>query len=158
ALRALAAEAPVAHLSPALLASLGQALLAAGLDAVPLLREAQGRHPDDFWLNFLLANALAAGGRAEDAVGFYRAALALRPDATVVRVNLGTALDRARRPDEAFEAFRAAVAAAPRDARALGALAAAWQKRGRALREGGRPAEAVEAYRRASELLPGDAG
>jgi serine/threonine protein kinase/Tfp pilus assembly protein PilF len=76
-----------------------------------LLRQAQVDRPADFWLNFLLANALsgAAGqtpGRLEEAVAFYRAALALRPHCATVYLNLGVALALLERHADAEQAFR----------------------------------------------------
>lgn len=74
---------------------------------ISLLRRAQQRYPDDFWINFYLAGHLhqsvllegvtdrkwAADEqlRLDDAVRFYTVALALRPRNSAVYVNLGTA-------------------------------------------------------------------
>jgi len=54
----LGGEARAAELSPQLVTSLGRVLSMSGGDAIPLLRKAQAHHPDDFWLNALLAWAL----------------------------------------------------------------------------------------------------
>src|SRR5262249_32678719 len=59
ALARLAGEAGAAQLSPQLAAALGLALLKKKGEAVPLLREAQVRHPHDFWLNVELAVAFS---------------------------------------------------------------------------------------------------
>src|SRR5262249_39122414 len=88
ALADLAREAPVDHLSPHLLRTLAEALENHG-DAVLLLRRAQLQYPGDFWLNFSLAQRLAAEGQHAEAAGFYRAALAARPGTPAVLVNLG---------------------------------------------------------------------
>jgi serine/threonine-protein kinase len=80
ALERLAREAPVATLSPQLLGALAEALSRGGADPVPLLKAAQRGHPRDFWLAYLLGNALEKANPAE-AVRYYRAAFALRPTA-----------------------------------------------------------------------------
>jgi tetratricopeptide (TPR) repeat protein len=76
-----------------------------------LLRQAQANRPADFWLNFLLANALAgqASDRLEEAVAFYRAALAARPRSASVYLNLGVALALLDRNADAEQAFRKVV-------------------------------------------------
>ena len=74
-------------------------LAGAGADAVQLLRQAQRRHPNDFWINLQLALAMTrqAPPRWEEAVGYYRAALALRPNSAGVYLNLGVALQAGQR-------------------------------------------------------------
>jgi hypothetical protein len=59
--------------------------LAAGLAGGPvvtemeaLLREAQQRHPNDYWINFYLGYYLQ-DDHPREAVGCFRAALAIRP-------------------------------------------------------------------------------
>src|SRR5205823_8173599 len=52
AVRRLAHAAEEAELSPPQLVALGVKLHVLGGDALPLLRQAQARHPQDFWLNF----------------------------------------------------------------------------------------------------------
>jgi tetratricopeptide (TPR) repeat protein len=99
ALRALADEAlrdggaKLDDLSPQVLASLGL-LMGGDAQAVPLLREAQRRHPSDFWLSLELGSALEEAKNWEEAVGYDRVAVALRPDASVAHVRLGNALYR----------------------------------------------------------------
>jgi tetratricopeptide (TPR) repeat protein/tRNA A-37 threonylcarbamoyl transferase component Bud32 len=79
-----------------------------------LLRRAQARHPNDFWLTFFLGDALmgqGAGGGPEnvqEAVEYYRAALSLRPDTMAVLVNLGSALLALGRREEALAAYHRA--------------------------------------------------
>ncbi len=58
ALEQLAREADMAKLSPRLLIALARALMRSKANTVPLLKRAQARHPDDFWLTFWLGNAL----------------------------------------------------------------------------------------------------
>src|SRR5262249_2093210 len=72
ALARLARE-QAADQSPHLLAALAKRL--PGGEKERLLRRAQERHPEDFWLNFDLGKALQEGKKPGEAVGFYRAAL-----------------------------------------------------------------------------------
>ncbi|HEY7424560.1 MAG TPA: tetratricopeptide repeat protein, partial [Gemmataceae bacterium] len=79
--------------------------------AVKFLRQAQQRHPDDFWINHQLAFYFAKLGppQLEEAIGFYRAALALRPHSPGVHVNLGNALGNKGQLDEAIVEYREAI-------------------------------------------------
>jgi serine/threonine protein kinase/tetratricopeptide (TPR) repeat protein len=65
-----------------------------GPAAERLLRRAQQRKPNDFWLNHDLGRLLLeqGGPRLTEAVGYLRAALALRSDSPGVYFNLGNAL------------------------------------------------------------------
>jgi tetratricopeptide (TPR) repeat protein len=74
------------------------------------LRRVQLAHPDDFWVNFVLAEAL---GEGDEAIGFYRASLAIRPRTLRVCVNIAIALGRQGRPDEAAEYWGQALSIAP---------------------------------------------
>jgi serine/threonine-protein kinase len=145
-----AGDAP-AKLGPPQLVALGGNLraLGAGAAAVDLLRRAQHRYPDDFWLNHNLAFTLVTlkPPRADEAVGFFRAALALRPDSPGAHLNLGYAL-------RAKGDFAGAVAASRRAIDLAPQLAPAHNNLGVALRGLGDPAGAVAAYRRAIELRP----
>src|SRR5262249_52229580 len=69
-LEQLAREGKVEELSPQVLTALGEALWQAKADAVPLLREAQRRHPDDFWLSFTLGIACKDAKKLEEAAGY----------------------------------------------------------------------------------------
>jgi serine/threonine-protein kinase len=84
-------------------------------DAVELLRAAQRRHPDNFWLNHDLAFYLQSltPPRPEEAAAFYRAALAVRPDSPGVHHNLGRALHLLGRREDAEAHFRRAIALQP---------------------------------------------
>src|SRR5262249_59217991 len=85
-MKALAGRAEAREQPPAVLVWLGGALTDAGLaeEAAVLLRQAQQRHPDDFWINFDLAIILHHDVTPPHpvyvAVGYYRAALTIRPD------------------------------------------------------------------------------
>ena len=97
----------MARQKPQTLAALGLALKnLAKADAVPFLAAVQARHPDDFWVNFGLGNALSSGKKWPEAVGFYRAALAIRPSAAATHSNLGNAFAQNDQMDEAIQALR----------------------------------------------------
>jgi eukaryotic-like serine/threonine-protein kinase len=117
--------------------------------AEPLLRPAQARHPDDFWLNYALGEALRERKPAES-VGFYRAALATRPTVAAVQVELGMALWRQGQANEAIAEFRRAVELDPKASLALFGL-------GLCLQATDRPEEAMVEYRRNLELQPSGA-
>jgi serine/threonine-protein kinase len=114
---------------------------------VPLLRRAQQRQPDDFWVNHNLAFALyrMTPPQLDEAIGFYRAAVAICPDSPGTRVNLGIALRAQGRLDEAIGEYRAAIALDPEDALPHNGL-------GNALWDKGRPDEAIKEYRAAIAL------
>jgi tetratricopeptide (TPR) repeat protein len=114
--------------------------------AEPLLRTAQGRHPEDFWLNYALGESLRERKPAE-AVGFYRAALATRPSVATVHFEVGVALLRQDQVDEAVAEFRRAIELDPKVALTHGGLGQCWLIRGRL-------DEAMAEYRRAIELDP----
>jgi eukaryotic-like serine/threonine-protein kinase len=145
AVERLAREAPVADLSPPLLASLGTRL-GMGREAERLMLRAVARYPGDFWLNFGMGNSLLTT-KPEEAVGYYRAALALRPGTAAVHNNLGVALKERGRLDEAIAEYRKALAADPN-------LAPARVSLGGALKERGRSDEAIAEYRKAIAAEP----
>ena len=155
ALRALADDAlrdggaRLDGLSPQGLAALG-ALLGGGAEAVPLLRAAQRRHPDDFWLSLLLANAFRNVRQDEEAVAYYRIAVALRPDSGVANYNLGIVLRERHDVDGALAAFRRAAEFGPEDASAHSGL-------GSTLQDNKDLDGAVAEFRRAIDLDPRNA-
>jgi tetratricopeptide (TPR) repeat protein len=114
--------------------------------AEPLLRAAQWRHPDDFWLNFALGEALREREPAE-AVGFYRAALALRPTVAAVYTEVGMARFRQGQLDEAILAHRKAIDLEPN-------TAVRHQLLGMSLQAKGQLGDAMAEYRRAFQLDP----
>jgi serine/threonine protein kinase/Tfp pilus assembly protein PilF len=148
-LERLAAEAlaaPEADRMPRVLSALGLLLKDAGGDPEALLRTAQQREPDGFWINLTLGNVLYSLKPAE-AVGFYRAALAKRPRSAWVWNNLGVALRLMTRWDEAEAAFRRAIALSP-------AAGLAYSNLGAILARRGHNEEAAALFRRAIELDP----
>jgi serine/threonine-protein kinase len=152
ALRDLADEAlrddgaKLGAISPHLLVSLGQ-LLDREPQAVRLLRAAQRRYPNDFWLNVQLGIALRKAKQPEEAVGYYRAAVALRPDASAVHNNLGNALRDKGDADGAIAAYHTAL---DLDSQ----FAVAHFNLGNALRDKGDAIGAVAALEKAIELAP----
>jgi tetratricopeptide (TPR) repeat protein len=147
ALERLARQAQRAEWSPQLVTTLARVLRRRGGDAVPLLQAAQARHPQDFWLNFQLGDALDEAKRPEAAIGYYRAALALRPHTNAVYNNLGNALAKKGDLDGAIACYKKALAIDPKHALAHYNL-------GNALREKGELDRAIACYEKALALHP----
>jgi tetratricopeptide (TPR) repeat protein len=147
----LAASLQVRTLSPSTLCALGNALVFADLeaDAVALLRDAQQRHLDDFWVNFYLAWALVAESPPplDEIIRFHSAAVALRPGSSMAAYCLGGALLRKGRPEEAVVYFRRAIELDPGWGKAHTVL-------GGALVLTGRLGEAIAEFRTAVALAP----
>ncbi len=96
---------------PLILGGLAYAILnrsAEGEKARALVREAQRRHPEDFWINLHLGHILLAE-RPREAVGYFRAAVASRPESSQAHLMLGRALHDAGDTDGAIAAFRKAI-------------------------------------------------
>jgi tetratricopeptide (TPR) repeat protein len=144
ALERLAAEAPVADLSPQFLTMLGVRLRRAGANAEPFLRTAQRLHPADFWLNYDLGLELLSHNKPAAAAGFFRAALAVRPDCSHVHNKLGMALIRLEQTEEALAAYHRAVDLDSRNTAAHYNLADALSGQGKT-------DEALKHYRLAAE-------
>jgi tetratricopeptide (TPR) repeat protein/serine/threonine protein kinase len=145
-LERLAAEETAAEQSPALVVSLASRLMASESDATGLLQRALERHPDDFWLNFALGNALAEKQPGE-ALGYHRVALALRPGSGAVLNNLGNVLIDLGRLEEAKAEYLKAIALDPKFANPHNNL-------GIVLEEQGRLEEAKAEFLRAITLNP----
>jgi tetratricopeptide (TPR) repeat protein/tRNA A-37 threonylcarbamoyl transferase component Bud32 len=148
ALARLMVEKAIAKQSPQLLIALAALLPAA--DAERLRRRTQEWHPGDFWINFLVGDALAEGKKPGEAVGYYRAALALRPKTFAVHINLGMALYTRGQLEEAIVSFRQAIALDPRSGMAHNNLTMALLARGKV-------DEAIAVCRQAIALDPKDA-
>jgi tetratricopeptide (TPR) repeat protein/predicted Ser/Thr protein kinase len=149
-LKELAAGARALEQPPPVLVMLGQALDVTGLpaEAATFLRQAQLRHPGDFWINYHLAYILFVRfDRAEDALGYFRAALALRPGSAAVQVGLGTVLKEQGDLPGATACFRRAVALGP-------GYVAAHSNLGTLLQSQGDLTGAVDSFRRAVALAP----
>jgi tetratricopeptide (TPR) repeat protein len=96
---------------PLILGGLAYAILnhgTEGEEARALVREAQRRHPEDFWINLHLGHILLAE-RPREAVGYFRAAVASRPESSQAHLMLGRALHDAGDTDGAIAAFRKAI-------------------------------------------------
>jgi tetratricopeptide (TPR) repeat protein len=108
------------------------------------LREAQQRHPNDFWLNDNLRWFFSAmrPNRPEEAVRFATVAVALRPGSPLAHVNLGNALKDKGRVADAIAEYKQALALDPKSAPAHNNL-------GNVLTDNGRGDEAIAEYKRA---------
>jgi serine/threonine protein kinase/Flp pilus assembly protein TadD len=114
ALEALAASDEANRLSPQNVELLASALARAGVieQRLTLMRQAQQRHPDDFWINSDLGVCLffeTKPARPQEAVRFLTAAVALRPRNPGAHYNLGLAFQKSGSHDEAVAAFREAL-------------------------------------------------
>jgi serine/threonine-protein kinase len=151
ALERLARQEGVLDQPPVSLHLLAWALVRRGNRAAAegLLRRAQQRHPDDFWINHDLAFNLARmkSPRLEEVIRFYQAAVALRPQSPGAYLNLANALRARGKSAESEAACRKAIALKPDYAAAYSSLCIA-------LTELGRPAEAEAACRKAIALKP----
>jgi tetratricopeptide (TPR) repeat protein/serine/threonine protein kinase len=109
-LKTLAAETRPDALPAPTLFLLGEALARAGdlAGAVKWFRQAQKRHPGDFWINHQLAFHLSKlkPPELEEAIRFYSVAVALRPQSPAAHLNFGVALRAKGRMDEALAAYR----------------------------------------------------
>jgi serine/threonine-protein kinase len=146
ALAEMARTVPVATQSVSLLLALGERLRATREDAAPLLKRVQKEHPDDFWANLILGNALLQS-MPQEAGGYYRAALASRPGAAVGYCAVGDALRIKKAFTEAAEYYRKALQVDARYARAHSNL-------GLTLQAQERPDEAIQCYQQAVALDP----
>lgn len=116
-------------------------------EAEGFLREARRRQPDDFWINFLLANRMedSTPPHDEEAIRFYTVAVALRPESPAAHVNLGAALKRKGQLDDAIAEYRQAL-------HIKGDWALARYNLGHALRENGRLDEGIAEFREAIRI------
>jgi serine/threonine-protein kinase len=143
----LTAEAPEKELPTPLVVLLAKKLGPQDGQAEALLRAAQWRHPDDFWLNYALGDALQERKKPAEAASFYRAALVTRPAVATVHHELALALWRAGQVDEAMRAQRKVVELVPREPAGHHQLGVYFQAKGQL-------DEAMAAYRRALNLDP----
>jgi serine/threonine-protein kinase len=145
ALADLARTAP-AREPVALLLAVGEQLNVAGGDAAPLLKRVQKEHPEDFWANLILGNALLQRA-PQEAGGYYRAALASRPGEAVGYCAVGDSLRLQHALDEAIDYYEKARRVDPTFARAHSNL-------GLSLQAQGLLDEAIDAYQKAVRLDP----
>jgi serine/threonine protein kinase/Flp pilus assembly protein TadD len=154
AMTALARDPSLVAQPPATVASLATRLRRARQLplAIEVLRSAQQRHPDDFWVNEDLGVSCMERepALAGEALACFRAALALRPDSAPVRMNVGNALAELGRLTEAESELRLATQSDPD-------LALGHYNLGNVLQRKGDLPGAVAAYDRAIALNPGHA-
>jgi superkiller protein 3 len=139
------------HQPPGTLYLLGSDLCTSGRleQGIAVLRKAQWRYPDDFWISLMLGYRVVELGPAhrDESLGFLRAAAALRPQSAGAWQHLGSTLDADGKPDEAIECLERAVELNPKYAGAHVAL-------GSALRNQNRLDEAIACFTKAIELDP----
>jgi serine/threonine-protein kinase len=146
ALAELARTAPVAEQPVSMLVALGDRLGLVGWDATEFLRRVQRAHPDDFWANLALGNALKYREPGE-AIGYYRVALAIRPGVAASYYNLGEVLKIQGWLDEAIGYYLQALRIDP-------AHVWAHLNLGNALQEKGRLDETLAHFRQAVQSDP----
>jgi serine/threonine-protein kinase len=124
--------------------------------AVSFLQRAQPYHPDDVWINYVLARQLDEldPPRIDAAIEFYRAARALRPETSH---ELAHALDARGRGDEAVVIFDELTKLRPQRGRHWMCLAALLRERGDHGAARSAASRAVEALRASVHRAPGRA-
>jgi serine/threonine-protein kinase len=107
---ALAAAPEAAAQHPVILSGLCGSLLIHNqkAEALALLNAAQRRHPEDFWINYLLGQFWHQDNPMR-AMGYFRAAVAIRPVSDQAYARLGRAMRDTGDEDGAIEAFRQAL-------------------------------------------------
>jgi len=143
ALVKLVRAAPFEQWTPQLLAIVGTRLREHE-EGKALLRRAQQRFPDDFWVNFALGLVIEDEA-PEEALGCYRAALALRPATPALRNSIGEVLYDMSRTEESLLEYEQAISLDSQ-------FANARYNFGRALRVLGRLEEARDQFRQAAAL------
>jgi tetratricopeptide (TPR) repeat protein len=148
-LEQLAVRPGLAGQPPQALLALGQGLHDSGArqKAQALLRRAQQRDPDDFWLNYELAQQLRRqNNHPADAVRYFAICAALRPRSPLPHITFGVALEQAGDHHAAIAAWRHALTLKPQ-------TTIAQRSRGYALVDNGDTPSGLVALRRA--LRPG---
>jgi tetratricopeptide (TPR) repeat protein len=156
ALMALASSGAAERLLPWTLSAVGRALR--GRDSLKsaevMLRKAQQLYPDDFWINFILAqiireakDALGKAIRADDSISFGRVCVALRPQSAWAHNNLGAFLSDKGDVDGAIAEYREAIRIKPD-------FPIAYSNLGKGLRDKGLVDEAFAACKTAIRIQP----
>ncbi len=150
-LKALAAGDEAPEQPPTVLEWLAGELDHAGLpeERAALLRQAQRRHPEDFWINLDLGLACMDlhPPKAAEAVGYERAAVAIRPGSAAAHNNLGLGLWGTGDKAAAIAEYRRAVELDP-------TAAVPHDNLGFVLKDRGDLGGAVAEFRQAVELEP----
>ncbi len=105
-------------------------------EALPLLRECDGRSPDEARIRYNLGHCLQDLGQIDEAAAAYRQAISLAPTEAAMHESLGRLLWEHHGGDSHLHSFRAALALHPRDPGLLEGLA-------NRLTLGGKPQDAV---------------
>jgi tetratricopeptide (TPR) repeat protein len=151
AMQELATSEEVWRHSPITLFAIGSALQTNRESlgqAESFLREAQRRHPNDFWLNcglWQFYHKTVQPPQTEEAFHYAAVAVALRPESPGVRLNLGLALHDKSQLDEAIAEYREAL-------RLKKDYAEAYNNLGTALRDKGQLDQAIAEIREALRL------
>ena len=132
----------------------GRAMVQAGdpAGAATLLKDANERHPGDFWINFELACTYlqAKPTAVDEAIRYFTASVALRPSSSAAHNNLGIVLKDKGRLDEAAAEYRKAIELQPHYPYPHNNL-------GNALRDKGRFDEAIAEFRKTVQIQPNSA-
>jgi eukaryotic-like serine/threonine-protein kinase len=144
AVQSLANDVPMKGQSVSLLLALAERLRNTNGDAKRFLKRVQNEHPDDFWANLVLGDAMLIQ-KPEEAETYYRAALASRPDAAVCYSAIGDSLRQQKLPAEAIAYYQQALTHNHRYARAATNL-------GNAFNDQGHLKEALACYEQALEF------
>jgi tetratricopeptide (TPR) repeat protein len=151
ALEQLASSDRLENLSSPTLVLLGRYLNAIGKaeKAVIMLRQAQRRFPNDFWINHALAWSYChmPSPHLQEALPFWTAARALRPDSPGVCVNRGIVHAELGQHDEALADCAKAIELKPD-------LAEAWCHRGNIYFKMNQLARAIDDYSQAIKCKP----
>jgi tetratricopeptide (TPR) repeat protein len=96
-----------------------------------VLRRAQWKYPDDFWINHRLGiNLIYRSDRIEEGIGYMRAAVAVRPESSHAMSNLGVGYHHLGDVDQAIACFRKALKLRPENWVALGNLGYSLSRKG----------------------------
>jgi serine/threonine protein kinase/Tfp pilus assembly protein PilF len=153
-LAGFAATAPIEQILPATLVLLGTALESAGEreQAFELLQKSQQLYPNDFWINWRLANCAQLLEKRGEAIRYFTVAVALRPTRPEARSRLGGALALDGRFDEGLKEFERAIHLQPDYPGPY--IALAWLLATSPVESQRNPKEAVKYALKAFELQP----
>jgi tetratricopeptide (TPR) repeat protein len=149
ALTRMAASEQLVNLPAPTLVLLGRYLYQSGKaeTAVAVLRQAQRRFPNDFWINHWLGFYLMKSPHWQEALPFLLTAQALRPESPGARINLSWAL--AKKGEHAWD-----LAVCQEAVRIKPDYATAWLRLGGAHINLGQQDKALACYSRAIDLKP----
>jgi len=105
----LASNVPIDRQPVTALVNFANHMVMAEQDPVPFLLKVLAAHPDDYWVNMAMGNAMLGRGDAFNAARYYQASQALRPGTPWAHNGLGVVFLRSDKLDQAIPEFRAAV-------------------------------------------------